>query len=180
MNIFELAMLKKLGGGNGGSSVQSDLSQNDPNAADYVKNRTHWEEGYLEELLPKTNFNTQEYTTDKREIELPSILPLKAGSAYIVEWEGAKYEYVAQAFRQTTHIGNASIMTGGIDTGEPFQIATNATAGWSAIFTRPDVMNATVSVKESIGYAIHKLDKKFLPDDVATKADIFGAMEASY
>ena len=31
--------------GTGGSSVQPDWNQNDETAADYVKNRTHWEEG---------------------------------------------------------------------------------------------------------------------------------------
>lgn len=32
------------GGGTGGTSVNADLSQNDPTAPDYVKNRTHWKE----------------------------------------------------------------------------------------------------------------------------------------
>lgn len=36
----------KLGGGGGGSSVNADLSQNDPTASDYVKNRTHWKETF--------------------------------------------------------------------------------------------------------------------------------------
>lgn len=36
----------KLGGPQGGSSVNADWSQNDPSSADYVKNRTHWKETF--------------------------------------------------------------------------------------------------------------------------------------
>lgn len=39
----EEMFLSKYGGG-GGSTVQSDLAQNDPTKPDYVKNRTHYEE----------------------------------------------------------------------------------------------------------------------------------------
>lgn len=39
----EEMFLSKIGGG-GGSTIQPDWNQNDPNAPDYVKNRTHYEE----------------------------------------------------------------------------------------------------------------------------------------
>lgn len=44
-NATMLALMRRMGGGGGsGSSVQSDWSQNDETAKDYVKNRTHWVE----------------------------------------------------------------------------------------------------------------------------------------
>lgn len=41
--------------GGGGSSVQPDLSQNDPTAADYVKNRTHYVQSEQKEIIPPTS-----------------------------------------------------------------------------------------------------------------------------
>ena len=43
----------------GGTSVQPDLSQNDPNAPDYVKNRTHWSEEFFHYIW---DGNTEEKT----------------------------------------------------------------------------------------------------------------------
>ena len=39
----------------GGGGVQPDLSQNDPNAADYVKNRTHYVQSEQKEIIPPTS-----------------------------------------------------------------------------------------------------------------------------
>ena len=49
---YETALALLLGRRSGGTSVQADLSVNDPTDPAYVKNRTHWAEVSVEEILP--------------------------------------------------------------------------------------------------------------------------------
>ena len=64
MDIFDIAMRRKMGGG---SSAQPDWNQNDPNAPDYVKNRTHYEEfkTIIEEREVRTWFEGGDFDTSR-------------------------------------------------------------------------------------------------------------------
>ena len=90
------------------------------------------------------------------------------------------------------NMGGALVL-GGVVFSIPEEVAGKRIADLDVVFPEPGLYamglgDGYYSVHEIVinGYSgfetavVKKLDKKFLPDDVATKADIFGAMEASY
>ncbi len=120
-----------------------------------------------------------------------NVLPLVEGQTYSVTLDGVTYECVAEKDNSSgmIYIGNIKLTTSSVDfTGMPFLIA----AGYNPAFnTSLTIYYIKVTAEEySAGVAYrsvsitseqpNKLPAEFLPDTVATKADIFGAMEASY
>lgn len=125
------------------SSVQPDLSQNDPNAADYVKNRTHWvEEG--ETVLVDQTINGYWHAFE-------SPIPLVEGKSYTVEYNGTTYECIAgMHFEGVVCIGNLT----------PFQKTYPFTLTPMTCETKDDPASIRVSF---FGEKAKTLDSKFLP-----------------
>lgn len=148
-------------------SSKSDWNQNDKTAPDYIKNRTHWEEEDVIELIPETKVSIAE---DSDYIELGYFDQLVIGQTYVVTLNGVRYKCVARLYDEedSVLIGNGTIYgDGDPSNNEPFscdsygdgQIYLNATPGEYTFSLA--IYNQTV----------HKLDKKYLPDDIGGVSD---------
>ena len=142
--------LKAYGGGGSGGGVQSDLNQNDSTAADYVKNRTHYEESiYTDYVLNAggtqiTGFSMPEVgeTVTVKINGVESAETVKNGTSGPL----GNYTYIG-------NIGFDSLQAGG--TG--WLVA--ETQGMVYGFANPDT---TMSVRTTV---IHKIDDKFINFD---------------
>lgn len=70
----------------------ADWNQNDPNAADYVKNRTHWVED--EEILPKTTVAIHEMFQGQTSVTITGTFV--NGNTYDIIYNGKVYSVIAQ------------------------------------------------------------------------------------
>lgn len=87
----------------GGSNVQSDWNQNDPTAADYVKNRTHYVTKEIIPILETTEISLPEQT-------VRCDLALIYNETYLVIFDDVEYE--CTAFRTADggiHVGSADL-----------------------------------------------------------------------
>ena len=99
-----------------GIGVQSDLSQNDAEAPDYVKNRTHWKDPGGASILEETTITIDEDGLGS----VVEQLSLVIGNTYNVIYNGVTYSCVTTVFDGVSVLGNSGAVTGGEDTGEPF------------------------------------------------------------
>ena len=97
------------------------------------------------------------------------------GETYKVSWDGAAYECTCVDFRNTPVIGNLAIVGPGSDTGEPFLIA-KKNVETIVIVTADTSASHTVSISGFVSEVV-KIDEKYLPDTVATKADVEAAAD---
>lgn len=166
----------------GGSSVQPDWSQNDPTAADYVKNRTHWVEETL--LLEETEITTAE--EDGAYVYYPTELLLDVsntveGDTYRVIFDGTSYDSTTYCDSEwdMTIIGNGRVfglaMAGDEETLDSIIASGNFPAvlgkGNGEPFTMIFGLNDTGMVfteeagtytLEVYGAVYHAIDRKFL------------------
>ena len=182
----EEMFLSKYGGG-GGSTVQSDLAQNDPTQPDYVKNRTHWEEtttvneplnitwdGNTEGLVIVADalFKVSDLVLTDEQIKTATVTLSNGNAIYIGDiWENmVSNEMVAEdcvvlpeavAFfvrKDNIEINGFTFAQKGI-----YFMSYNGVYITSFTTTEPVEQTKTV---------VHKLDKKFLPN-VETNAIVF-------
>ena len=112
----------------------------------------------------------------------PDFSLLVPGSTWVVKHNGNTFECLAVEDSESTetspkiNLGNYYLKSGDTadDTGESFF----AQFGRNAVIVRP-AGDCTFEVYQKTEL-IHPIDPKYIPDTVATKADIFGAMEGSY
>lgn len=154
--------------------TQSDWNQNDEATLDYIKNRPFYEESNAwVTLLPSTAYSpfTFSSTYNAYVYETLAAYELTIGKKYRVTWDGTEYECTAQDASQVMSgaivLGNASAF--GLDgNDEPFALATRN--GYVAYMSNTDD-DHTVAIEE-LGTIIHKIDSKYLSDDIAFKEDI--------
>ena len=154
-------------------AVQSDWSQSDRNAPDYVKNRTHYE-GIIEVVLSDGNTSNEDAVLHDTYSEVPL---LEEGLEYTVVVDGIRYELVA------FHDNNFDIVALGAPTNpsEEWNWPPNDfdfseyPFGIISFYDEPWVLRARFSdnKKHSLYIArfeegIQKLDSKYLPDNLAT------------
>lgn len=132
----------------------ADWNQNDSNADNYVKNRTHWEESKIATLV--NNLTYERYNNG----DIPRCTFI-VGEKYDVIWNGVLYpELVCQFSDEWRVLGNSEEL--------PFYIDDD---GGNALYVDgQDGSDWTLSIyqEEEI---IHKLDSKYLPDEVSMQAD---------
>lgn len=156
------------GGSGGGTNVQSDLAQNDETQPDFVKNRTHWKEGGLTEILSETTLDTSNGITP-----IPGDLALKADTECTVVWNGTTYICTARSESlegiPIIVLGNIDAFAGTGDTGEPFAIAYGDAL--ASIFGTPNVViafdeseSATLSITADTS-VYHKLDNRYIDSE---------------
>lgn len=134
--------------------------------AGYVQNRTHWEE-QLEDIviLPEATF-TPEEMDGVLVAPLPNTFTLKEGVTYKVNWNGETYQCKAVGAMGSIFIGNLDAIGSPVEgAGEPFGIGYSQEYGERMVFVNDGSTEVVLSVSE-ISNVVHKLDKKFLPDDI--------------
>lgn len=142
--------------------VQADMAQNDSAEPDYIKNRTHWIEENIIEAVPETTLESNGYIYG-------SILSISSGTRCIVTWEGE--EYVCTARRDPN--GMYKALVGDMTGNEPFELSIYMSGyvgppGLCAKAKSSDgvVEGKIISIKIDKS-VVHKLDTKYLPDNLA-------------
>lgn len=174
--------------GAGGSPVQPDWNQNDPNAADYVKGRTHYDGVREIHVIPETEFVFENEIGDAQNYAfiIGNFLaerPLVTGDVYTVMWDGVRYDATAikgmSSGEICYYLGNPSYgYMGDDDARYPFLIQFDSYRG--------DFINVSIYVAHNAGGGTHicgvskqetetvPLDEKYIPDTIARKSDLEG------
>lgn len=146
--------------------VQPDYNQNDSEAKDFIKNRTHWVEQSYEEIY---DFGSIDFvSTDYWKYygyaihDIVSLPPIISGTHYRIFFDGKPYDFIADNWPRVGNKDAASrVGETATDTGEPICID----VGNEGIFS-------TQSGSHTVSYGIinetiHKLDSKFIGDDIS-------------
>ena len=174
--------LKEYGGGSGGgsgASVQADWNQNDETAADYVKNRTHYEK--RQTLYEGTDLAPVLQNDGNYMLTIPDPpFNLANGNTYMVVINGVSYECVGYSAvaGAPPMIGNLAF-AGGQDTGEPFFVV-DGTANGDGIGILSFVEFNSISISETVKIPLpleylpvvtfyYNLDEYLYKDCVGTK-----------
>ena len=159
---------------------KGNWNQNDPEAADYIKNRTHYVEygDNLVEILPAASLALNE---ENGAFMLLDAIELTAGKQYVVKFTDSsnnEVEYTTMCVDAPENedgmkwmLGDAGLMEGTPTTGEPFimivldpsvvpQIGFGAMVMWIGGTV---LQTISISAQEEI---VHKLDPKYLPGKV--------------
>lgn len=152
-------------GGAGGSSVHPDWNQNDPNAADYVKGRTHWVETGLVEEVPETEITTEVRNGLASAIMDASVSPsaTEEGEIRTIVFDGKEYE-CTMFITEGPSFGNGALIPGSPlpDTGEPF-LYTYIPERISLVATHDTTPTTHTIAVYKKGEVVHTIDPKFLP-----------------
>ena len=124
--------------------------------------RTHWEEVEEVEILMETTVTIPE---DNSDALLTKTTQLTVGQTYFVILNGISYECVAwySDDEEVVIIGNGYIFGGEGGNSEPFSCDSHSSGNIYLNTEKAGTYTISISTKENI---IHKLDKKYLPDEV--------------
>ena len=143
-------------------NIQPDWDQNTESSADYIKNRTHWSETALTEVVPETTV----VLTDGSAFDVLNGVSLIDGQIYTVIWDSIEYECLAQSTDYgDVYIGTQPapmVSSTDAETNEsdkPFYIATYGTE-YSIV--EGEIGSHTFRIRANIE-TVHKLDEKYLP-----------------
>lgn len=141
----------------------ADWSQNDSSADNYVKNRTHWEETNEVVLVPE-----MEIVLDSDPLLNAFDIEFIEGKTYTVVWDGVTYNCIAYIAEgpNAPSIGNGAIGDASGGNGEPFFCT--VFDGNVMLFGSEGTHTVQILLSETI---THKLDPKYLPDDIGVQAD---------
>lgn len=143
----------------------ADWNQNNENAADYVKNRTHWEEE--EKVVLVDNLTYEDYNNEDH----PKCT-FVIGKKYDVIWNGTLYKdlvcHYEDEWRVIASRENGCPFYIDDDGGDDLYISSNNGEDW------------TVSIRAG-QLVIHKLDSKYLdlPTNLATTDDVQEAVDVA-
>ena len=151
------------------SIVQSDLSQTDNTAKEYIKGVIRKEslpEGYpYRETVGTILDGTFEFAVGSDGIYLHQItnenFAIVDNESYAVIWDGKTYRCVAAIFNDYAMVlGNLAIADVGTDTGEPFLFVHQGSNG-AYIYAKDTATTHTVTVCAG---TIHQIAEEFIPD----------------
>ena len=141
--------------------VQSDWNQNDETAVDYVKNRPFYTGDPVETVFfEESTLSFLDYGGIYG-YEGSSKFIATVGETYTVYWDGAAYECVGVNSQGLSCLGNQHIVLEGVDTGEPFLIATTV-ENYMIIYTEDTSASHVISIK-GFPKEVVKIDTKYLP-----------------
>ena len=145
----------------------SDWAQNDPAQKGYVANRTHWKEVLTDaevvfsevEIDCSSGFATGNVTPSKT---------LAPGEKYTAVVDGVEYDLVCEQgtdYGSDTYVGNYSLVDSSVkDSGHDFCIVCFEGQIFNFYSTVLETRTFILTTAEEAIY--HKLDKKYLPDDI--------------
>jgi hypothetical protein len=150
---------------------KADWNQNDANALDYVKNRTHWVEQELNVIVPATSETSYLYEVNIGESE-----KIVGGAEYVVTVDGVQYRCIAYFDDENaTTILESSLFS----IHQCISIEHDYTALWSINFYYPDGKTHTIEIAEPTGdVEYHTLDENFIPETIARKTYVDDAVVA--
>lgn len=155
----------------------SDWNQNDPTAKDYVKNRTHYvsqENGVVvpeQEVTTAVQNNFNIATLNDVDLDaLNTLYSSEDDPTFDVVFDGVSYpcKWIEQGGNRILVFGNLAIPNPSVtDTGEPFCVTPggNPDAGDTLAIGCKVAGTHTVAVSYQQD-VVHKIDGKFLPDDI--------------
>lgn len=150
--------------------VQPDWYVNDENNPAYIKNRTHWMESVLSEIIPETSVDLSTGSV----MGVLNGVSLNEGSTYIVTWDGQEYTCIARDDGYgEIYIGNQTLSDGWsfpetIVSDEPFFI-------WAYEDSNNEIRGSTENHTFILsGYvdSAHKLDERYIPDTIARVSEL--------
>lgn len=171
--LYDGAEYKAIDGSGSGAGVQPDYNQNDPTQPDYIKNRLFYKAPgtMFDETVEMVELGESYFwqTTSKS-------IDANIGDEMKVIFDGVEYTQTVKDIKDAIEgarcIGNLSIANAGEDTKEPFFIILNY-----ALFSDDGEKGITIVTKTAyngeikiIGEVVHKLDKKYLPNGIATES----------
>ena len=151
-----------------------DWNQNDPNADNYVKNRTHWEEEAV--IIAEREISGFSLMQEPLyAVENPFRMSPVVGSTYTVVWDGVSYDVKMQSFDGLGYIGNVNYVNMASGGNIPFAIVF---AEDVFLVTESPAASHTISIS---GAVVHKLDSKYLdlPTNLATTDDVQEAVDVA-
>lgn len=173
------------------------LAKSDWNAAEnelgHILNRTHYTEEALEEVIPEITVTFGDATEQGRDTgtatgSATQIYP-EHGEMFAIEWNGTKYYSEARSYTKEDGsfgrgIGNTGMFGGGVYAQYPFLIGflteeEATTAGHTyLVWVNDGSTTATFSVSK-VGELVHRLDAKYLPENIATEDYVDTAIAAT-
>lgn len=146
--------------------VQPDWQQNDPTAADYVKNRPFYRMPGIISFLDEATYYFKN-DSDFYKYDLYSERDLVVGQTYTINWDGVEYERACKQFDTLKYIGNLSIEESSLEnTGEPFLIYD------FGILTQSTSASHVISVTTQ-GYIYEKLPAEYIEDDAVSRVLLY-------
>lgn len=151
-------------------AAQSDWNQSDDTATDYIKNRTHWEETKINEIVLIDNVTLdnfedsdsgfyRQYTDDYIDFENT------IGQTYFVIWDGIEYECVCGGIVEDFGIGNANVMGNyGSKTTEPFALHHSSSADAISVSIKENGRHTLSVLQRSTYTEVHHIDPKYIKD----------------
>jgi hypothetical protein len=152
----------------------------------YILNRTHYTEEALEEIILETTVTFENATILGRDTgtatgSATQIYPAY-GEMFAIEWNGVKYYSEVREYTKTDGssgrgVGNSGMFGGMMYPEYPFLIGflteeEAAVAGHTYfVWVNDGSTTATFSVFK-VGELVHRLDEKYLPENIATKPKI--------
>ena len=188
LKTFYNALVQKM------KDFRGNWNQNDASADDYIKNRPFYSEAEKVTILKESSHISSSGSFFI--VEAP--IALKDGTVYQVVYNGIEYKCRAEKFigpnnlamlnvstyeeaADSIVLGNVAILTGTGNTGEPFIIMNypGYAIEWVDL---SEAAACTIGIYEN-GEIIHKIDPKYLPDDIGvpenviTEDNIYNALE---
>jgi hypothetical protein len=155
--------------------LQADLGQNDPAQPDYVKNRTHWEEG--NQTVIEWDGNPDD--RDSFVLGEQTLVKVSSNTPAVAEMSNAILRYSVDG--ETVEVP----VKGDIQTGDGCYLAAglvlvvhraDITFGeYSAVAPSTGVYFISAGAAMSLTYGstvVHPLDERFIPESIARKTDI--------
>ena len=144
--------------------IQSDWNQNDEEANDYIKNRSHYDNGIVENILVD-NQTISGFEVIENSIYFalnPFFINLVKDRTYKVSWDGTEHELVAKFDED-----DLMVYIGDLNFGEdiPFVIS-SASDSATFVETKSAAESHVISITEMF-HDIKQIDEKFIPDFIA-------------
>lgn len=151
----------------------SDWAQNDPTAKDYVRNRTHYVSRESRVVVPEQEVTTAVQDDFNLAIlnnvdtgALGTLYNSEDDTTFDVVFDGVSYpcKWLEQDGKRISAFGNLAISNPSItDTGEPFCVALGPQNALVIGCKVAGTHTVAVSYQQDV---VHKIDGKFLPDDI--------------
>ena len=171
-------------------NVKPNWKQNDPEAPDYIENRTHYKTQEFETLFPQTTltltpdtndyFGSAWYYTLDEEFGSSSDVPYD--TEYIVIVNGVEYRCTAWIFDTSTFIGDGRLGDSNVcdyhQENVPFLIQHQPEvietwndfsypACWGFYFSGEFSDSVDIEIKKTTSITYHPIDEAYIPDSIA-------------